>query len=194
LKVLVSLAAVAATALFYTQLWNPVVRLGSQEAHDRVWPFLAMALPWVVIVTIYRVGGGTRLRWTRWIALALVPPLLFGSAISLFGLHLIGGRVGGHQEVIAEAPWRETIVRVYRTDGGATTGFGVQVRQERLVLAGMLVLVRRIDGFYPCRSVEIYTTETGVRLAARAGDSCSGFLRRQVPPSKEYPLREFVHF
>jgi hypothetical protein len=183
--------AAAVTALFFMQVWHPVVRLASQNANEAAGFLLAMTLPWLVVVAVYRVGGEGR-RWSKWAALVLAVPLVCVSVLFAFTMLLVGGAGDRHLKVIAEVPWHGTVVRAYRTDGGATTAFGVLVRQERPIVPGVLLLVRRLDGFYPCRSVEIDSTEHGARVTAVAGSSCSGF--RDIPPSRVYPLREFVHF
>lgn len=73
-------------------------------------------------------------------------------------------------------------------NGGATTDFGVVVRQERTIFPGIL-LVRDLDEFYPCHSIELAATEKGVR-AQNGRSDCISFGDRR----RDYPLKPFVYF
>jgi hypothetical protein len=63
----------------------------------------------------------------------------------------------------AETPWRGSHVRLYRIDCGATTDYGVVIRQELNLFPGVQ-LVRRLDTFYPCASLDSTSTDSGISV------------------------------
>jgi hypothetical protein len=177
-----------ATAIFLWQLRHPFLRFDSSIANDILGFALGLCLPWLTMIAIFRSWG----RWGKGIALVAIVPLVLYSAAWLlggawFGLAYRGGRNLSFDRFAAHA-WRGSEIRLYRTDGGATTDYGVVLRQERTVLPG-LRLVRRIDDFYPCYSLGVASTEDGIAVAGGAPE-CEGLagLRR------EYRLKSFVYF
>jgi hypothetical protein len=57
-------------------------------------------------------------------------------------------------------------VAVYRTDGGATTAFGINVDQECTVIPGLLILSHPLLGEYPAYDVDVRSVSAdGIRLA-----------------------------
>ena len=177
-----------AAAFFFWQLRHPFLRFDLPLVNDVVGFALGLYLPWMTAVALFRSG----VRWRRAIALIVVAPLLLFSAAWMFGgtlavLAFFNGRsLTLHQ--FAVHAWKGSEICLYRTDGGATTDYGVVLRQERTVLPG-LRLVRRIDDFYPCYSLEVASTGSGITVNG-AESGCI------LPPDKsgEYRLKQFVYF
>ena len=64
-----------------------------------------------------------------------------------------GGVDGGFEPIQAVAVDR-SILRVYRTNGGATTAFGIVVRQEMTIAPGVR-LVRNVYSAYPADTAQV---------------------------------------
>jgi hypothetical protein len=169
----------AATALFFWQLRNPVIRFSSTIANDVLGFTLAIGLPWLAVISLLRAG-----RWAKAFAVAAGVPLLLYSGVVFLGIFTMSGSF----DRFAERAWKGSRVVLYLTNGGATTDFGVVIRQERVMLAGIL-LVRRIEDFYPCQSLEVKSTDEGIEISDPSS-SCKGFSGR----NKGYRLKSFVYF
>jgi hypothetical protein len=138
--------------------------------------------------SVWRAGH----RLGKVIAVCVVILLVPYSLVVLLGSAMTAGAFkGGHDlsfEQFSELPWKGTAIRLYRTNGGATTDYGVVVRQERRLLPGIM-LVRTVDSFYHCESIDVETTPSGIRLADRRS-YCGAF----PPGYRDYRLRSFVYF
>jgi hypothetical protein len=180
--------AVVATAIFFWQLRHPFIRLAWPPANELLGFGLALALPWFADVTLFRLGG----RWAKAAAMLSAIPLLLYSGAAVLGMMMTGfAYKDGHDlsfDQFSEAPWKGSSVRLYRTNGGATTDFGVVIRQERKLFPGIL-LVRNLDSFYHCESLELETTESGVRLQD-AKANCRAFSDQY----RDYRLKPFLYF
>ena len=88
----------------------------------------------------------------------------------------------------AQIPWQGSEVILYRTNGGATTDFGVVIRQERTLLPGVKV-VRNLADFYHCCALSATPTGSGVAITDE-GAECKalGVSRR------DYALKPHVYF
>ena len=168
----------AATALFFWQLRNPAIRFSSTLANDVLGFALAIGLPWLAVISLLRAG-----RWAKVLAAAAGIPLLLYSGVVFLGLVM-----SGSFNRFAEKAWKGSKVALYLTNGGATTDFGVVIRQERAMLPGIL-LVRRIEDFYPCQSLEVKSTDEGIEISDPSS-SCEGLSGR----NKRYRLKSFVYF
>jgi len=180
--------AVVATAIFFWQLRHPFVRLAWDPANELLGFGLALALPWFADVPLFRLGG----RWARAAAMFCAVPLLLYSGVAVLGMMMMGfAYKDGHDlsfDQFSETPWNGSSVRLYRTNGGATTDFGVVIRQERKLFLRIL-LVRNLDSFYHCESLELATTASGVRLQD-AKVNCRAFSDEY----RDYQLKPFVYF
>jgi hypothetical protein len=149
---------------------------------------LGFCLPYLTAVAIFRIGRW----WSKAIALTAVVPLLLYSAVFLLVLAMTGLAHKNGRDLsfdrFAETHWKESDVRLYRTDGGATTDFGVVIRQERSLFPGVL-LVRRLDDFYPCHSLDTARTETGITVTD-GRSQCTGFQEKR----RVYRLKPFLYF
>jgi hypothetical protein len=76
----------------------------------------------------------------------------------------------------------------YRTNGGAATAFGVDIRQERRLIPGVL-LVRRLDYFYPCYKLDVTSMEVGISLRNTESE-CRDFQGER----RDYRLKPFLYF
>jgi hypothetical protein len=184
----VALLLAGGSAIFFWQLRHPIVRFESSVANEILGFALGLCLPWLTAAEIFRIGRW----WSKAIAFTAVIPLLLYSGVFLLGSAMTGSTYKNGRDLsfdrFAEAHWKGSEVRFYRTNGGATTDFGVVIRQERSLLPGVL-LVRRLDDFYPCYSLDAASTDIGITV--RGGRSeCRGF-REQL---REYRLKPFLYF
>ena len=176
------------SAIFFWQLRHPFVRFASPVVNELLGLALGLGLPCLALVAIFRIGR----RWSKTVAIAAVLPLLLCSFIFLLGeamtrpAHRNGRDLSFDQ--FAETRWKGSDVRFYRTNGGATTDFGVVIRQERTLFPGVL-LVRRVDDFYPCYSLDAAATDHGITVTDKRSDC-----RALAQPSRAYRLKPLVYF
>jgi hypothetical protein len=176
------------SAIFFWQLGHPIIRLKWPVANEILGLALGLCLPWLTVVAIFRIGRW----WSKTIALIAVFPLLLYSALILLGSAMNGFAYKNGRDLsfdlFAETHWKGSEVRFYRTNGGATTDFGVVIRQERGLIPGV-VLVRHLDHFYPCYSLDAESTNVGI--AVNNGRSeCRGFQEQR----RDYRLKPFLYF
>lgn len=170
------------TVVFFRQLRHPFVRFAWPFANEVTAFVLALGLPWLTNVMIYRLGA----RLTRIVSIVAAVPLLLWSGC-IFLVFMIAGFQFGPEKIF-ETNWKGSVIRLYRVNGGATTDFGVVIRQERTVFPGIL-LVHDLDEFYPCRSLDITGTQNGARVQDNHSD-CISFGQRR----RDYPLKRFIYF
>jgi hypothetical protein len=111
--------------------------------------FLVVAMP----VTLLWVGISAMRGFSRWsvcvLALLLsVPAGLFAIVLAVYLWDIVETGSDSSFEPIAQQPSRGVIYRLYRTNGGATTSFGLVLRKERVLVPG-LKLVRNLRRYYP---------------------------------------------
>jgi hypothetical protein len=176
------------SALFFWQLRHPVIRFTSPVINEVLGLGLGLFRPWSAAFALFRVGRV----WSKALTIVATIPLVFYSALFLFGAAMTSGNFkNGHDisfNCFAQSHWNGSNVRLYQTNGGATTDFGVVIRQERSLLPG-LELVRNIDTFYRCRSLDATPTNTGIVVRDERSE-CPVF----QASSREYPLRRFIYF
>ena len=114
----------------------------------------------VLTVTLRRTG----LKWIAGTAAVLsIPPTALFALLAL--LQLISGVTSSTDtsfEKIAELEGHHGIYRLYRTNGGAMTSFGLVLRRERTILPG-LRLVTMLRSYYPASdaSLELISNSHG---------------------------------
>ncbi len=177
-----------ASAIFIWQLRHPIVRFASPVVNDLVGFVMGLGLPWAAAIAIVRIGRW----WSTALAIVSALPLLYYSLVFLLGFALTGlsyknGRDLGFDRFL-ETRWKESAVCFYRTNGGATTDFGVVIRQEKTFFPGIR-LVRRIDDYYPCYSLDATATQAGIVITNPRG-ICPGFQEER----HQYRLKRFVYF
>ncbi len=176
------------SAIFFLQLRHPVIRFEWPVANELLGFAFGLCLPWLTAVAIFRIGRW----WSKTIALIAVVPLLLYSAVFLLGSAMTGFAYKNGRDLsferFAETRWKGSEVRFYRTNGGATTDFGVVIRQERNLIPGV-VLVRRLDDFYPCFSLDAASTDVGIAISDGRSE-CRGFQEQQ----RDYRLKPFLYF
>jgi hypothetical protein len=176
------------SAIFFWQLRHPIIRLEWPVANELLGFALGLSLPWLTAAAIFRIGRW----WSKTIALIAVIPLLLYSAVFLLGSAMTGFAYKKGRDLsfdrFAETHWKGSEVRFYRTDGGATTDFGVVIRQERSLIPGV-VLVRRLDDFYPCYSLDAASTDRGIAIKDGRSE-CRGFQEQR----RDYQLKPFLYF
>jgi hypothetical protein len=178
----------AGTIIFLWQVRYPVLRFSSPILNEIIGFVLAIGLPWITAITVFRIGT----RSSKIIFLAAALPLLYYSAIVFLGTAMTGFAYKNGRDLsfdqFMELQWRGSDVRLYRTDGGATTDYGVVIRQERKVFPGIM-LIRPIDTFYHCYSLNATSTETGISVTDQHSE-CRSFPGQR----REYTLRPHLYF
>jgi hypothetical protein len=81
----------------------------------------------------------------------------------------------------------QMFISIERTEG-QPTDFGVVIRQEKTLFPGVL-LVRRVDDFYPCYSLDATSAEFGITVTDKRSE-CKGFSDQR----RVYRLRPFIYF
>ncbi len=170
---------------------HPVLRFTSPLLNHLVFS-IAMMLPLVLLSLSFFLP---RL-WIKAIAaiglLSVVPVASFLALFALSDASSIAGRWEGQDrsfELVERVPLDHSHLSVYRTNGGATTSFGIVVRQEMPLLRG-LRLVKNVYRAYPAHDVAIAVLD-GHRLRI-TGPPYGGnepYLLRD-----EIQIRPFVYF
>jgi hypothetical protein len=185
LRLLLAGAAVG-MALILWNVGHPVLRLSSSLANHVVLA-AALLVPWPLAVASW---------WLRpWPARVI--GLIGGAALGLAfllpaGITLLDMAAvlrQGHSEAFlltSEVQLLGTRVRAYQTNGGATTDYGLVVRQERALVPGLL-LVRNLFGQDHAR---------GGRLEPVGNDQIQIYPRGDAvdAPGSTVRLRELVWF
>jgi len=135
--------------LGYANWWYGPFRTSSPFVNYVVM-IVVLSLPMVILVLSFGVRrlalrvviGLIALPWALWCAISLL-----GAAISLGDIVRTGSDPSC--EYLHSTQTGSSRVSVYRTNGGATTDYGVVFRHERTILPGLRVM-REIDGFYHC--------------------------------------------
>jgi hypothetical protein len=170
---------VGAYALACFNLMVPVVRLTPQILN-----YLAFGA--VQLIPLAVIGNAMSQRgWTRW------PTLAVGAVLFVLSLPLGVGAVGCAALAVPVDPSFEQLqvvrtdhgnVVAYRTNGGATTAFGMVVRQECVLLPGVR-LVRELAREYPSHDAAVQWQAPGqVRVSfANSGSGTAGVRVRAFP-------------
>jgi hypothetical protein len=118
---------------------SPTVRMSAGWLNPVVF-LVAMALPTVGLVVVWSLRGPTphKEHVRRALAMALCLPAIVVSAPLMFLATLDLAFGGVAHDPIGRVAVGDSRVVVYRTDGGATTAFGILVRQEHEILPGVL--------------------------------------------------------
>jgi hypothetical protein len=121
-------------ALGWANWRAPVLRLASPSANIAAF-IVVLLTPAAALVVAFRRP------WMRWISVLLLPIAAIAAFLALFAILDYRDVLNRGQdfsfELVRELPQDGYVLRVYRTNGGATTAFGVVVRQERSVLPGI---------------------------------------------------------
>lgn len=184
--------AVALVALSIAAWLNwkwPVIRFRDYRA-DEVGLLILLLLPIPAAILLAIVLR----RWTRALALAALMPLLVLNSCAAFLIVLdlpgdLRTPIDAAFEPVATADASDSQVVLYRTNCGATCAYGLEARQERVVVPGLLMIVRRLASWYPgeggtvvhLADRRVRITTDGVRRDGRSGPS-------------EFSLRPWVYF
>lgn len=134
--------------------------------------FIAMC--GTVPAVILRLGTCLRWKWARWSLLALGSVVAIPASLMMlvtFLFLLVPTIVRGSDpsfEPVAElsATWKD--YRLYRTNGGATTAFGLVLRREVTVLPGLRVVSHIYDAYPAAEGRLTRTSDTTGRLTIDA--------------------------
>lgn len=178
-RLLPSAVALAMLVGFVLFAAYPVVRLSSFRANRVIGELLALGLLWWLVVTFFHVGRWwmTTLGFLCALILGIATPFLF-FITAFFGAVTV--------DLIQEVDWQGSRVRVYLIDGGATTDWDIEIRQERTIIPGLL-FVRPIAFLHRCRTVTVKTTTQGIEIAEQA-NGCPTAI------GMHFPLKRLLYF
>jgi hypothetical protein len=146
-------------ALAWLNWRYPVVRFAWQPLNYVVF-ILALLMPAGAVVVAARL----RPRWLGWpLATAFTLPALGALILVLFASMLLLDTLKTGDPSFTFVRNLSTLnydLRIYRTNGGATTAFGAVVRQEITLLPG-LRLVRDVYNAYPAEDVRVDVLSQG---------------------------------
>jgi hypothetical protein len=185
--------------LVWANIFVPVVRVTPQIINDALFSVAQVIPLWICstgLSALRSLRADEKEVWfasapaaDAWLAITVGALLLIPAApIGLFGaactaLDTIGGSPFELRETVASDAGT---VSVHRTDGGATTAFGIVVRQECTIGPGLL-LVRTIAHEYPADAARLMIDDRGaVRIAVENHE--------REPPDisvQTVPLRRF---
>jgi len=117
---------------------------------NHVFFLYSLTLPWVTLIVVRILFAK---RTTKVAFFAISPVLLYTLFWGFWGMMelesiLEWNGVDKSMDLVNTVNFGAYRVGIYRTDGGATTSFGVAVQQEKPLPFG-LVIIRPIDFFYP---------------------------------------------
>jgi hypothetical protein len=150
------LVALGAYGTLMANWFIEILRLTSPSTNYTVME-VALWMPAVLVVlAFFREGWDGKI-----VGAVFALPLV---ALSLV-LALVEGVTGMTSfEPIDSIPLAHSRITVYRTNGGATTAYGIVLRQEKVLVRG-LMLVKRIRVVYPASEAKVSVTgENTVRL------------------------------
>ncbi|MEA2165094.1 MAG: hypothetical protein QOK37_3221 [Thermoanaerobaculia bacterium] len=189
-ELVIGIGLLAAFVLVLANWSHPVVRLEPAWINP---PALltAFTLPWLATVSLMK---AVRTAWDRVLMVCVLLPftlytLTCGPFIGMEAVDSLRDRSNpGFEFVRSEAVFPGRI-SLYRTNGGATTSFGIAVRHELRIVPGV-VLVRELEGFYPA-----FDGTVAVLSPNRVRVTVPGYEgQRPDPETREYRLRRFVYF
>jgi hypothetical protein len=155
-RIVFALALLALWAAFVVNWQSPTVRLSVGRLNPLAF-LLAMTLPTVALVAAWWPRGpdARTQRVRRGVAMALCLPAIVVSAplMLLAALDFAVFPPVAHDPIDRVALGSSRVV-VYRTDGGATTAYGILVRQEQEILPGVL-RVAELATAYPAARARV---------------------------------------
>ncbi len=122
--------------------------------------------------------------WSLSLAFLFFPVLMLFSLLVLLSLFMIG------REQVEDFSWQGTRVVVHRINGGATTDYMLDLRQQRAIAPGLL-LVRKLGSYYGCGGAQLASTNEGIRLSSQEAPNSDCQIG---PAGEEIRLRRFVYF
>jgi hypothetical protein len=185
--------AFGALMLFVLLMANwlyPVLRLSHPLANQLLFG-LSLLLPVVAFREALYIPSGSRRTGAM---LGLLPVLLLSSLLLLpvamcSAITISEGGVDPSYVPVRSHSLGASQVRAFRTNGGATTSFGIVLVHELRLLPGLL-LVRPLGGMYPAYDAELQLAAPNI-LEARFhpyGES------RPTSDSIRYPLKRYVYW
>ena len=165
----------------------PVVRMTSPLA-DAIVFIVILLVPLLMIAlafTFKRV-------WVTTLLMIGLGPIGAGSGLLalltlLHAAMIVSDGVDASFERIKQETHGKTILSTYRTNGGAMTSYGIVVRQERVLLPGLL-LVRNLAKKYPAQTASILTKD-GKHVTVSIPHTITGVEDKHVRH-----LKDFVYF
>jgi hypothetical protein len=128
---------------------------------DHILMLVACSLPICALVVVWRTPSDTiRAAGTTFLVLGSIVGVAMAVGILALLPEILRSGVDPSFERIRSVAGSRSQLVAYRTDGGATTSFGVVLREERTLLPG-LRRIRRVDFVYPASDVIIEIQTNG---------------------------------
>jgi hypothetical protein len=164
------LVLAACFVLGWVNFFHPMIRLANPADNHAAF-LLVLSLPLAALW----IARDIRPSWARYALMAGVVPIacvccllgMFG-VIEFLSIEAAAGRDLG-MEPLHALPWGQSRIVTYRTDGGATTSLGIEIRRELPVFPGVL-LVDYLYGMYPASEA---TVERGPGKSLIIDQRCS---------------------
>lgn len=149
---LMALSLAVIWVLGMLNFWTPVIRFSSALANTFTFGALQL-IPMALLILALMRGPW----WARLVAGLVLLPIASVTSFLGFAAAVESASIARHGidrsfEQIEVVPLTAGYLASYRTDGGATTSYGIVIRQECRILPGLL-RVRTIWGVYPAFEV-----------------------------------------
>lgn len=150
----ISLGLAVVYAIGMYNAWSPSVRFASALAN-----WIALGGMQLIPIALFALSLSTGALWTRALrAIALIPIVvvaaIFASCAAFEGASIVARGTSPSFERLSSIPFSNGGLTAYRTNGGAMTSFGIVVRQECVLLPGIL-RVRDVWSAYPAYEVSM---------------------------------------
>lgn len=160
-SIVVGLVALYSFGLF--NYWVPILRFTSPLANS-----LAFAALQIVPLTLAAAAVSSGSWWARALTGAVLLPVVavavvFGSCAAIQSTFIIADGADASFERLEVVPLAAGHLAIYRTNGGATTSFGVSVRHECRLVPGLL-RVRNVWSKNPAYTVRAQTLSSDLVL------------------------------
>lgn len=134
--------------------WLPVLRFTSALANIVVFGMLQFVPLALLLLVVARGTWWTRVLWALVLAPVLLFSLLASSCAALEAHYLSKDGIVRSFARLKAVPLTKGELAIYRTNGGATSSYGIVIRQECRIFPGML-WVRHVWGFGPASDVKV---------------------------------------
>jgi len=119
----------------------------------------AVVLAATIPLSLGSVALAIRSTWGQWslgclTALVAIPVLIFGLFSLLAMFRFLSDGADASFEPRSELKAGHSVYRIYRTNGGAMTSFGIVLRKETTIAPG-LMLVTRLRAYYPASDARL---------------------------------------
>lgn len=168
-------------ALVFLNLFIPTIRLSTAISNDIAFFSLTLLIPLTqFIASLFLKRSLTKIVGFFYflIQLSLFLCILF------FGV-LISGLA--EDELLTQINLSDSSIRAYRTNGGATTDFGVMIRQEMKLIPGVLLVKVLHSGYHEYNATIESTMDTSIYITIEKTND-------KTPLTKRINIKRLVYF